>query len=438
MRGQLAFAVEQSGRPICWPSVLGNTLAKTFVGIGFGPIQSGLFLLEAWRSGSFDRLVVAEVVPDVVAAVRHAGGNCWVNVAERFGIRSEQILDVEIYNPCHADDEPKLVAAIAAADEIATALPTVDYFQLGSPSPATLLARGLVGKLKNRDSRPTVIYAAENHNLAAEKLRDAVWGELDAEKTLQFADRVQFVNTVIGKMSGVVTDPQQIHRDDLVPFVEGGRHAVLVEEFNRILISKITLSDFLRGIDVFEEKADLLPFEEAKLYGHNAAHALLGYLADRQGITFIHEVGATGLLQFVEQAFLDESGGALCRRHAGLDPLFTSAGWAEYVRDLLSRMINPLLRDRVDRVIRDPRRKLGLDDRLVGTMRVALEQGIEPKRYALGAAAAVGLLLPGHPGWTVVEVLDEIWGSTLYERADRRQIVDLIEDARTELQTARF
>ena len=73
-------------------------------------------------------------------------------------------------------------------------------------------------------------------------------------------------NTVIGKMSGVVTDPLQIRRDGLVPLVEGGSQAVLVEEFNRILISQITLPDFRRGIDVFQEKADLLPFEEAKLY----------------------------------------------------------------------------------------------------------------------------------------------------------------------------
>ena len=74
-------------------------MAKTFVGIGFGPIQSGLFLLEAWKSGNFDRLVVAEVVPEVVAAVRQAADNCWVNVAEAQGIRSEQIPGVEIYNP---------------------------------------------------------------------------------------------------------------------------------------------------------------------------------------------------------------------------------------------------------------------------------------------------------------------------------------------------
>ena len=45
-----------------------TTLTKTFVGFGFGAIQGGLFLYEAFRSGQFRRLVVAEVVPEVVAS----------------------------------------------------------------------------------------------------------------------------------------------------------------------------------------------------------------------------------------------------------------------------------------------------------------------------------------------------------------------------------
>ena len=47
---------------------------KTFVGIGFGPIQSGLFVSEAYRSGNFDRLTVAEVDESTVRAVRDSGG----------------------------------------------------------------------------------------------------------------------------------------------------------------------------------------------------------------------------------------------------------------------------------------------------------------------------------------------------------------------------
>jgi hypothetical protein len=45
---------------------------RTFVGFGFGPIQAGLFLDEAYRSRSFGWLVVAEVLPEIVSAVRGA------------------------------------------------------------------------------------------------------------------------------------------------------------------------------------------------------------------------------------------------------------------------------------------------------------------------------------------------------------------------------
>jgi mannitol-1-phosphate/altronate dehydrogenase len=61
------------------------------------------------------------------------------------------------------------------------------------------------------------------------------------------------------------------------------------------------------------------------------------------------------------------------------------------VDDLMVRMLNPWLRDQVERIIRDPRRKLAWNDRLVGTMRLALAQGIEPIRYAAGAKAALRL-----------------------------------------------
>jgi len=43
---------------------------RTFVGFGFGAIQAGLFLYEAYQSDNFGRLVVAEVLPDRVDAVR--------------------------------------------------------------------------------------------------------------------------------------------------------------------------------------------------------------------------------------------------------------------------------------------------------------------------------------------------------------------------------
>ena len=58
---------------------------------------------------------------------------------------------------------------------------------------------------------------------------------------------VQFLNTVIGKMSGVVTAPEQIKAEGLACLVEGSPRALLVEEFNRILITQIRLPGFQAG-----------------------------------------------------------------------------------------------------------------------------------------------------------------------------------------------
>jgi hypothetical protein len=121
-----------------------STMKKTFVGIGFGPIQAGLFLYEAFSSGNFGRYIVAEVMPDVVAAVRRGGGKCWVNIARENGVESRAVSGVEIYNPHDESERRILIRALAEADEIATALPSVSFYKTGGEkSTAALLAEGL-------------------------------------------------------------------------------------------------------------------------------------------------------------------------------------------------------------------------------------------------------------------------------------------------------
>ena len=402
---------------------------KTFVGIGFGPIQSGLFLLEAFQSGNFHRLVVAEVAEDVVRAVRSSNGTYAINVAESDKVRTQVVEGIEILNPADPNDQTELVSAIASAHEISTALPSVEFFSRGSPSPAELLARGFERRLEQRESEPAVVYAAENHNHAAELLRDEVHQRLSPPHQESLPQHVQFVNTVIGKMSGVVTDRDQIQSDGLQPLVSSDARAVLVEEFNRILVEEIRLSGFQRGLDVFLEKPELAPFEEAKLYGHNAAHALMGYLAQQRGLRFMSEVRNSDLMETVQDAFLVESGEPLCERYQNTDALFTQSGWKAYVDDLLDRMTNPFLNDHVERVIRDPRRKLGWHDRLIGTMRMALESGIEPVNYALGAAAAARLLMKEQTGSTLQSILEELWVETETQEKIRATLLNLIAGA---------
>lgn len=381
---------------------------RTFVGFGFGPIQSGLFLYEAYRSRNFDRYVIAEVDAPLVDAVRTAGGRYQINIADPDRIQQVAIEGVRLCHPANPEDRQELVQAIAGADELATALPSVQFYDSGdSSSVVSLLADGLA---KRDPDRPAIIYAAENHNHAAEILADALRARAPAPSLA----KIQTLNTVVGKMSGVVADADTIARLELAPLTPETPRAVLVERFNHILISRVTLAGFQRGIQVFVEKDDLLPFEEAKLYGHNAIHALIGFLAERRGLTTMAQAAEyDDILATARAAFLDESGAALIKKHGHLnEPLFTKDGYRASAEDLLQRMFNPHLNDLVARVTRDARRKLAYDDRLFGTMRLALNQGIPPRHMARGAAAA--LLSPEFSSigseQELRAVLGEIWG----------------------------
>ena len=409
---------------------------RTFVGFGFGAIQAGLFLYEAARSGNFGRLVVGEVVPEAVAAVRGAGGRFALNIAHMDRIERAEVGPVESEDPGAEGDRGRLVEAIAEAQEIATAVPSVQFYVSAGPgSIHRLLAEGLRRKAAARGPA-AIVYAAENHNHAAEILEARVKEEIPEAEREGVQARVRFLNTVIGKMSGVVSDASQIGEQELATITPGGRRAFLVEEFNRILISKIRFADdaatpFRRGIEVFQEKDDLLPFEEAKLYGHNATHALAAYTGALRGVERIADLSRyPEIMAFLRAAFLEESGAALVRKHAGEDALFTPEGYREFADDLLARMVNPFLHDTVERVGRDPQRKLGWDDRLVGTVRVALRQGIRPVRYAFGTAAALAAL----DGDTLeTDKPLEDWLLPLWKTApadERERVLEVIEEGR--------
>jgi mannitol-1-phosphate 5-dehydrogenase len=359
-----------------------------FTGFGFGPIQGGLFIKEAFQSGNFRRIVVSEIDAELVNAVRANKGSYYINVAKPDGIEILQIDNIELLNPNVTEDRRILLQALTQSTEVATCLPSVSFYESGGKdSIASIIAEGL-GKSK---ARATIIYTAENNNHAAEILEKSVSKKITAPSQ----NKLQFLNTVIGKMSRVVTDAAEIAELKLKTIAPGIERAFLVEQFNRILVSQTKVAGFKPGIEIFIEKDDLLSFEEAKLYGHNAIHSLLGFIGAVMGAKSMTELkDDKSLMQIGRNAFLKESGAALIKKYASLgDELFTEAGYKDFAEDLLVRMTNPYLGDTIDRVTRDVVRKLEMDGRIFGTMQLALEYGIEPKNMALGALAGIVVLL---------------------------------------------
>src|SRR5690606_23834881 len=109
---------------------------------------------------------------------------------------------------------------------------------------AALIARGV----SMRDAAlPTVVYAAENNNDAAILLQAAITDHARG----QALPSLCCVDTVIGKMCGMITSSDDISRLGLAEMTPGLGRAILVEEFNRILISRPQLPGWTRGISAF-------------------------------------------------------------------------------------------------------------------------------------------------------------------------------------------
>jgi mannitol-1-phosphate 5-dehydrogenase len=103
-----------------------------------------------------------------------------------------------------------------------------------------------------------------------------------------------------------------------------------------------------------------------------------------RGHGFIWQAITDPLVRAEVDAAMEEACEGLVRRH-GLDP----AGVRAHASDLVRRFGNRALGDQVARVARDPVRKLGPRDRLIGAALMCLEQRVTPEHLAFAAAAAI-------------------------------------------------
>ena len=362
-------------------------------------------------------MVVSEIDSELIDDIRNAGGIFSCNIAEKDRIRVERIQGLEILNPLVNADREKLIRAIAEATELCTALPSYQLYDKGEASVARLLSAGLAKKVTNKDLSSAVVYAAENDTRAASRLQQAC---LD-HHPIGFEKKVTFSETVIGKMCSIVTDSKRFEDKNLVPLTSNSSRAILVEDFNRIFVESTVPVGFNRGLNQFVAKSDLEPFAVAKFLGQNATHAVLGYFAKEKGLSWMSELSDhPDLIERGMKAYIDEVGNGLRSHFPEVnDPLFTETGFSQHASEAVERMMNPFLADPVDRVIRDPVRKLGWEDRLIGAIRLTLRAHVEPVELTRAARLALTAACKER-GWNYPEdALDQIWSEIPAEQTQK-------------------
>ncbi|MEZ9133805.1 mannitol-1-phosphate 5-dehydrogenase [Vibrio breoganii] len=261
---------------------------------------------------------------------------------------------------------PEVVNCIAESDMVTTAVgPTV--LNIISKT----IAQGLELRFSQGNEAPLNIIACENMVRGTTQLKEAVYGHLSDEAQAKADQYVGFVDSAV---------------DRIVPPAEEGETdplAVTVETFSEWIVDQTQFKGEIPNIPGMECTDNLMAFVERKLFTLNTGHLITAYLGVLAGHETIKDSIEDPAILAEVQAAMEESGEVLIRRY-GFDP----EAHAAYIQKILGRFANPFLRDEVDRVGRQPIRKLSPQDRLIKPLNGTLEYNLPNTHLLKGIAAA--------------------------------------------------
>ncbi len=255
-------------------------------------------------------------------------------------------------------NEADVVAQIATADIVTTAVgPNILRFV------APLIAKALAAR--SAQLSPLAVMACENALNATDLLRAEV-----EKADLGGLDKAVFANTAV---------------DRIVPVqAEGAGLDVTVETFFEWAIERGPFGDSAPVIPAAHFVDDLAPYIERKLFTVNTGHATTAYHGFVAGASSISEAIAIPSVLAEVRAVLTETSALLVAKH-GFDPAVQLA----YLEKNLERFANPHLTDTVDRVGRQPLRKLSRNERFVAPAAQLIESGTDPVALVRTMGAAL-------------------------------------------------
>jgi mannitol-1-phosphate 5-dehydrogenase len=333
----------------------------TAVQFGAGNIGRGFLAQLFYESGL--EVVFVDVVTPIVDAL-----NARREYAIRIVGKGEATVPIHQVRAVHGRDRVRVATEIARAEILCTAVGANAL-----PHIAPALAAGLLARHKG-SGLPVNVLLCENLHDAADLLRREVDAHLPAKDREAVLSKTGFVQAVVSRMVPLLTEADR--RTDPL--------AVRVEAYKRLPVDGTALVGPMPALVGVEPVENFEAHVERKLYVHNCAHAVLGYLGHIARHTYGYEALRDSRIASLLRAVLDETGQALIKKHG-----FRPEEHGAYIADLLDRFQNEDLGDTCRRLARDPLRKLAPDDRLTGAARLCESQGIPPKALAWAIAAAL-------------------------------------------------
>jgi mannitol-1-phosphate 5-dehydrogenase len=335
------------------------------VHFGAGNIGRGFVGLILHRAGY--QVVFADVVDELIDALNATPSYQVKEVGLESG---EEVVDG--YRAINSRaDEPAVVAAIAAADIVTTAVgPTVLKFV------GPVIAAGL--RQRAAGAAPLAVMACENAINATDVLADHIRAAVPGAEWPAVAARAVFANTAVDRIV-----PAQAPDAGL---------DVTVETYFEWAIERPPFGGGEPSIPDATWVDDLAPYIERKLFTVNTGHATTAYHGFARGIRKLSDALADDAVRTAVEGVLGETKRLLVAKHD-----FTDEAQQAYVDKILQRFANPFLPDTVDRVGRQPLRKLSRNERLIGPAAELAERGVRPQHLLATVDAALSFDVPDDP-----------------------------------------
>lgn len=267
----------------------------------------------------------------------------------------------------NSKDENAVIALFNQVDLITTAVgPNVLNIL------SATIAKGLEARFATGNTAPLNIIACENMVRGTSFLKEQVFTHLTPALQQQAEQLVGFVDSAVDR----IVPPVQA--DDSDPL------QVTVEEFSEWIVDQTQFKGTVPNITGMEKTDNLMAFVERKLFTLNTGHAVTAYYGKSKGYQFVKESIEDEQIKAFVKSVMQESGAVLIKRY-GFDP----QAHAAYIEKILQRFANPYLVDDVDRVGREPLRKLSYNDRLIKPLRGTLEYGLANDNLIQAVAVAL-------------------------------------------------
>ena len=344
--------------------------------IQFGAGNIGRGFIGAVLSQAGYRVVFADVVADLLDQINNRK-QYTVHVTDT---ESRDIVISGISAVHSGSDEA--VAEIAGADIITTA---VGLRILKFVAPA--IAKGLAARMAAGEEKPLNVIACENGLKATSQLRELTFALLSPEVAAWAETHVGWPDAAVDR----IVPPVRCE----VPL------DVAVEEYFEWDVERSAFVGEIPAIAGMTPVDNLEAYVERKLFTLNTGHATAAYIGKMKGLGTIGESIADPAVFPVVKAVMQQSGEGLVRKFG-----FDHDAHFAYIEKILRRFSNPYLKDDVDRVGREPLRKLAPNDRLILPMLTARGFGLPYDKILLAIGAALHFDNPADP--QSVEMLEAI------------------------------